>query len=37
VNYGDAKGLEISNLAQEIQDKIQEVFGIQLTPEVNII
>jgi len=37
VNYGEATGLEISNLAQEIKDKIQEVFGIQLTPEVNII
>lgn len=37
VNYGRATGLEISHLAREIQDKIQEIFGIELTPEVNII
>jgi len=36
VNYGTATGLEILNLAQKIQDKIQTQFKIALEPEVNI-
>lgn len=37
VNYGEATGLEIKELAQTIQDKVFHDFGIKLTPEVNII
>jgi len=36
VNYGTAKGSEILNLAQKIQDKIQSQFKIALELEVNI-
>jgi len=36
VNYGTATGSEILNLAQKIQDKIQNQFKIALEPEVNI-
>ncbi len=37
VNYGNAKGTEILNLAKHIQETVAEKFGISLTPEVNII
>ena len=37
VNYGEATGLEIKELAQTIQEKVFHDFGIKLTPEVNII
>ena len=37
VNYGDAKGSEIWELALQIQKTIQEKFGLQLHPEVNVI
>jgi len=37
VNYGNAKGNEVKNLALEIQQSVKEKFGIELTPEVNII
>ena len=37
VNYGEATGLEIKELAQTIQDKVFHDFGIKLIPEVNII
>ena len=37
VNYGKAKGSEIWDLAQQIQEKIRDDFGIELSPEVNII
>ncbi|MGZ5245113.1 MAG: UDP-N-acetylmuramate dehydrogenase [Bacteroidia bacterium] len=36
VNYGDAKGEEIKNLAYEIQRSVKEKFGIDILPEVNI-
>lgn len=36
VNYGDAKGEEIKNLAFEIQKSVKEKFGIDISPEVNI-
>lgn len=37
VNYGNAKGIEILNLALEIQKTVKENFGIYIQPEVNII
>jgi len=37
VNYGDASGAELLELAQEIIDDIQQRFGITLHPEVNLI
>ena len=35
VNYGGGKGLEIKDLAQQIQASILEMFGIALIAEVN--
>ena len=37
VNYGNASGLEIINLAKEIQQKIKAKYGIRIEPEVNIL
>lgn len=37
VNYGTAKGSEILQLAQMIQQSVKEKFGVSLIPEVNII
>ena len=37
VNYGNATGKEIKNLAIEIQKSIMEKFGISIQTEVNII
>ncbi len=37
VNHGSATGEEILNLAAAIQREVREIFGIQITPEVNII
>ena len=37
VNYGKATGLEIINLAKEIQEIVKEKYGIQIEPEVNIL
>ena len=37
VNYGEAKGEEILELAKHIQQSIQEKFGINLEMEVNVI
>ena len=37
VNYGNASGAEILNLAKEIQEKIKEKYGISIEPEVNIL
>ena len=34
VNYGWATWREIANLAGEIQDKVQEMFSVSLSPEV---
>lgn len=36
VNYGNAAGADILNLAQQIQQDVQEKFGVSLEPEVNI-
>ncbi len=37
VNYGNAKGLDILQIAEKIQQKIWDMFGIEISPEVNII
>lgn len=37
VNYGNAKGEEIWNLAKEIQKSVFDKFGITIEPEINII
>ena len=37
VNYGNASGNEIINLAKEIQQKIKKKYDIQIDPEVNIL
>lgn len=37
VNYNKASGIDILNLAKEIQDKVNEEFAIRLEMEVNII
>ena len=36
VNHGDGTATDILNLAKSIQDKVQEVFGVQLQIEPNI-
>ncbi len=37
VNYGNATGTELWELALGIQKKVKEVFGIYIEPEVNVI
>ncbi|MEI6576542.1 MAG: UDP-N-acetylmuramate dehydrogenase [Bacteroidota bacterium] len=37
VNYGNSTGLQILNLAQNIQESVRERFGVILEMEVNII
>ncbi len=37
VNYGNATGTEIWELAMKIQKKVREDFGIYIEPEVNVI
>jgi UDP-N-acetylmuramate dehydrogenase len=37
VNYGEAKGLEIKQLSEQIQASVLEKFGILLQAEVNIL
>ncbi len=36
VNHGEASGEEIWQLAQKIQQSVNDKFGIKLTPEVNV-
>jgi len=36
VNYGNATGTEILNLALKIQKKVDELFSVKITPEVTI-
>lgn len=37
VNYGNASGQDILQLSKFVQEKVQEQFGIELQPEVNVI
>ena len=37
INYGNATGLEIINLAKEIQQKVKDKYGISIETEVNIL
>lgn len=37
VNYGNATGAEIWDLALQIQESVQNQFGITIEPEVNVI
>jgi len=37
VNYGNAQGSEIWEVAMQIQKTIQEKFGLTLNPEVNVL
>ena len=37
VNYGGGTGKELIDLANKIIDSVKEKFGVELTPEVNII
>jgi UDP-N-acetylmuramate dehydrogenase len=37
VNYGGATGHEIYNLALDIKQSVQEKFGIEINPEVNVV
>ncbi len=37
VNYGNGKGVDLKDLAFKIRASVLEKFGIELTPEVNII
>lgn len=37
VHYGGGKGLDIVELANKIQNSVNEKFGIQISPEVNFI
>ena len=37
VNYGQAKGHELVELAEQVQESVRKKFGIMLEAEVNII
>ncbi len=37
VNLGGAKGCEVLALSQKIVDKVSEIFGVEISPEVNIL
>lgn len=37
VNYGTGNGLQIKQLAELIQASVREKFGVELTPEVNMV
>jgi len=37
VNYGNATGHEIMALAQQVQQSVREKYGIEISPEVNVV
>jgi UDP-N-acetylmuramate dehydrogenase len=37
VNYGDATGAEVWQLAQDIAASVKEKFGVEIVPEVNVL
>jgi UDP-N-acetylmuramate dehydrogenase len=37
VNYGNATGSEIWDLAMQIQQSVKEKFGVEIIPEVNVV
>ena len=37
VNYGKATGSEILALAKQVQQSVQEKFGVLISPEVNVV
>ena len=37
VHYGGGKGQDIVELAQKIQQSVEEKFGVQISPEVNFV
>ena len=37
VHFGGGKGEDIVELAQKIQDSVEEKFGIRISPEVNFV
>jgi UDP-N-acetylmuramate dehydrogenase len=37
VNYGNATGNDIVTLARQVQQSVQEMFGVLISPEVNIV
>jgi len=37
VHYGGGTGQDIVQLAQRIQDSVEEKFGIRISPEVNFV
>jgi UDP-N-acetylmuramate dehydrogenase len=37
VNYGDATGREIWNFAQKVKQSVLNKFGVEISPEVNVI
>jgi UDP-N-acetylmuramate dehydrogenase len=37
VNYGSATGQDLLNLAKQVQDSVQQMFGVSITPEVNVV
>ena len=37
INYGNASGKDILNLATEIQNSVMKIFGVVISPEVRIV
>jgi UDP-N-acetylmuramate dehydrogenase len=37
VNYGSAKGADVVDLSMQIRESVKKKFGIEISPEVNII